>query len=54
MYNRMALLWHLPIIEVFPVFMGNMLSVDIATPENEHQQSVKRASKIPIITTCII
>jgi len=44
MYNQRAVLWCLPIIEALLVFMGNMLSVDVATPENERQQSVNTAS----------
>jgi len=40
MYNRKVLLWHLPIIEVLPIFMGTMLSVDIIAPKNGRAQSV--------------
>ena len=36
--------WHLPIIEVFAAFIGNILCVDTATPQNERQQCVNRAS----------
>jgi hypothetical protein len=34
----------LPIIEVLPVFMGNMSTVKVVTNKNEHQLSVNRAS----------
>jgi hypothetical protein len=44
MYYRWAFQWHLYIIEVLPVSMGNMLSIDVATPKNECQQSVKKES----------
>jgi hypothetical protein len=43
MYNWRAVQWRLHIIEVLSVCMGNMLSIDIATPKNEFQQSVNRA-----------
>jgi hypothetical protein len=44
LYNPRAVLWHLPIIEVLAAFIGNIVSVDTATPQNERQQSVNRAS----------
>ena len=34
----------LPIIEVLAAFIGNMVNVTIATPENHHQPSVNTAS----------
>lgn len=34
------MLQHLPTIEVLSIFMVTMLSVDVATHKNEHQQSV--------------
>jgi len=40
LYNPTTVLRHLPIIEVLATFMGNMVSVDVATPQNERQQSV--------------
>jgi len=42
--NPKATLLHLRRIEVLPAFMGNMLNVNMATPQHEHQHSVKRAS----------
>jgi hypothetical protein len=33
-----------PIIEVLAAFLGNMVKVVVATPTNERQQSVNRAS----------
>jgi len=44
LYNPRAVLWHLCIIEVLAAFIGNIVNVDVAAPENEHQQSVNRAS----------
>jgi hypothetical protein len=40
LYNPRAVLWHLPISEVLAASMGNMVSVNVATPKNERQQSV--------------
>jgi len=37
-------IWHLPIIEVLAAFIGNIMCVDTATPQNECQQSVNRLS----------
>ena len=33
LYNPMAVVWHLPIIEVFAAFTGNMVCVNAATPQ---------------------
>jgi len=44
LYNSMALLRHLTIIEVLAAFIGNIMCVDTATRQNERQQSVNRAS----------
>ena len=38
------MLWLLPIIEVFAAFVGNTVYVDVATPENQHQQCVNTPS----------
>jgi hypothetical protein len=40
LYNPRTVWRHLPINEVLAMFMGNIVSVNIATPKNEHQQSV--------------
>ena len=37
------MLRHIPIIEVFATFMGDMFSVNVTTPQNERQQSVNTA-----------
>ena len=42
--NPKAVLRHLSIIEVLAAFTGNIVWVDTATPPNERQQSVNRAS----------
>jgi len=44
LYNPRAVLRHLPIIEVLACFIGNIVCVDTATPQNEHQQGINRAS----------
>ena len=44
LYNPRALLGHLSIIEVLAVVIGNILFVDIVSPQNERQQSVNTAS----------
>jgi hypothetical protein len=44
LYNPRAVLRHLPIIEVLAAFLGNMVCVDSAIPDNERQQSINRAS----------
>jgi hypothetical protein len=43
-YILRTMLLHLPIIEVLPTYMGNMLSIDAATPTNERQQTINRGS----------
>jgi len=35
------MLWLLPIIEVLAAFMGNIVNVDVASADNERQQSIK-------------
>jgi hypothetical protein len=42
--NPKAVLRHLSIIEVLAAFTGKIVCVDTATPPNERQQSVNRAS----------
>ena len=42
--NTRAVLRHLPIIEVLAACIGDIVCVDTATPQTEHQQSVNRAS----------
>jgi len=44
LYNSMAVLRHLTIIEVLAAFIGNIMCVDTATQQNERQQSVNRKS----------
>jgi hypothetical protein len=44
LYHPVAALRHLSIIEVLAAFLGNIVHVNIASPVNEHQQSVNRAS----------
>jgi len=44
LYNPRAVLRHLPIIEVLAAFIGDIVCVDTATAQAEHQQSVNRAS----------
>jgi len=44
LYSPRAVLWHLSIIEVLAAFIGNILSVDTVTPQNERQQSVNAPS----------
>jgi len=44
LYNSMAVLRHLTIIEVLAPFIGHIVCVDTATEQNERQQSVNRAS----------
>jgi len=43
MYNPRAVIWYLSIIEVLAAFIGNIVLVDIVTPQNECQQSVDTA-----------
>jgi len=43
-YNPMAVLWHLLMIEELEAFVGNIVLVNTATPQNKCQQSVNRAS----------
>ena len=52
--NARAVLWHLPIIEVFATFRENMVRVDLATPKNERHQSISRVSTILGVPCCII
>jgi len=40
----MAVLRHLTIMEVMAAFIGNNVSVDTATPQDERQQSINRVS----------
>jgi len=42
--NPKAVIRHLSIIEVLAAFTGNIVCVDTATPQNEHQQSVNGLS----------
>jgi len=44
LYNPRVVLRHLPIIEVLAAYIGNIVNVDVAEPENERRQSVNRAS----------
>jgi len=44
MYNPRAMLRLIPIIEVLAAFIGNTIYVDVASPENDRQQSVNTAS----------
>jgi hypothetical protein len=44
MYHARDAVRYLPIIEVLAAFIGNILCVDTATPQNEHQQSVNTVS----------
>jgi len=44
MYYPRAALWHVSIIEVMADFIGKIINVDVASPDNQHQQSVNRAS----------
>jgi hypothetical protein len=44
----------LPIIEVLASLVGTMVNVNIATPNNEHQQSICRVSTISGVPSCII
>jgi hypothetical protein len=37
-------LLRLPILKVLAAFRGNMVRVNVTTPENERQQSINRAS----------
>jgi len=48
LYNPRAVLRHLPINEVFPAVVGNMVSVDVATSRNQRQPSVNRASQFSL------
>ena len=53
MYNRRALLQHLPIDDGLATIMGNPVSVDVATPKIERQKSVNRMSTILGVASCI-
>jgi hypothetical protein len=44
LYNPRAVLRHVPKIQVLAAFIGNLMFVDTATPQNEHDQRVNRAS----------
>jgi len=44
MCHPTAVVWLLFIIEVLAGYIGNMVDVDVGSPENERQQSVNRAS----------
>jgi len=44
LYNSMAELRHLTIIEVLAAFIGNIVCVNSATRQNKRQQSVNRAA----------
>jgi hypothetical protein len=44
LYNSRAVLQHLPVIEVLGAFIGNLMFVDTATPQNERLQSINRSS----------
>jgi hypothetical protein len=44
LYNPRAVLFYLPIIKVLATFRGNMVRVNVTTPENERQQSINRVS----------
>ena len=44
LYNPRAVLRHLPMIEVLAVIIGDIVCVDTATPQTEHQQRINRAS----------
>ena len=50
----MAVLWHSSMIEVLAALLGNMVRVDIATPNNERQQTPSRALTILGIASCVI
>jgi len=45
LYHAGAPLRHLSIIEVLAAFIGNIVNVDVASPDNQHQQSVNRPSR---------
>jgi len=44
LYDPRAVLRHLPIIEALATYIGNIVNVDVAAPENECQQSINTAS----------
>jgi hypothetical protein len=44
LYHPGAALLHLSIIEVLAAFIGKIVNVDVASPDNEHHQSVNRPS----------
>jgi len=39
-----AALWHLSIMEVLAAIIHKIINFDVASPDNEHQQSINRAS----------
>jgi hypothetical protein len=46
LYNSMAVVWHLTIIEALATFIGNIVYVDTATWQDERHQSVNRVSTV--------
>jgi len=44
LYNPRAVLRHVPIVELLAAYIGNIMNVDVAAPENERQQSVNTGS----------
>ena len=44
LYNRRAVLRHLLIIEQLAAFIGNIMCINTATPQNERQHIINRAS----------
>jgi D-mannonate dehydratase len=44
LYHPGAALWHLSIIEVLAAFICKIGNVDVASPDNERQQSINRPS----------
>jgi len=43
-YNPRAVLRRLSVINVLAAFIGNMVNVNITTPDNQHQLSINTAS----------
>jgi len=44
LYHRRAALWYLSIFNVLAAFIGKIVNVDVASPDNERQQTVNTAS----------